>query len=140
MILIPRRTQRTNTWSRSTKDILEQDVNYFQTWQARKTSERYHWSRSDVFIANFEHIPHRVLVFLLRTLTSVEQNIKLEKNCCCFIFGLKNVNCFCQFLMTLRTKFSLTADAPSLTVLPWDSRLWFESHGLMVTHKIFTLN
>ena len=33
-----------------------------------KTSERHHWCRSGVFIVNFEHILHLVLVFLLLTL------------------------------------------------------------------------
>ena len=30
-----------------------------------KTPERRQWRRSDFFIVNFEHISHRVLVFLL---------------------------------------------------------------------------
>ena len=34
-----------------------------------KTPERRHWRRSGVFIANFEHISHLVLVFLLLTLS-----------------------------------------------------------------------
>ena len=33
-----------------------------------KTPERRHWRRSDVFIVNFEHISHLVLVFLSLTL------------------------------------------------------------------------
>ena len=33
-----------------------------------KTSERHHWRRSGVFIVNFEHILHLVVVFLLLTL------------------------------------------------------------------------
>ena len=33
-----------------------------------KIPERRHWSRSGIFIVNFEHIPHLVLVFLLLTL------------------------------------------------------------------------
>ena len=33
-----------------------------------KTPERHHWRHSDVFIFNFEHILHLVLVFLLLTL------------------------------------------------------------------------
>ena len=33
-----------------------------------KTLERCHWRRSGVFILNFEHISHLVLVFLLLTL------------------------------------------------------------------------
>ena len=33
-----------------------------------KTPEGCHWGRSDVFIVNFEHISHLVLVFLLLTL------------------------------------------------------------------------
>ena len=32
------------------------------------TPERRHWRRSDIFIVNFEHISHLVLVFLLLTL------------------------------------------------------------------------
>ena len=34
-----------------------------------KTPERHHWRRSGVFIVNFEHISHLVLVFLLLTLS-----------------------------------------------------------------------
>ena len=34
-----------------------------------KTPERRHWRRSSVFIVNFEHISHLVLVFLLLTLS-----------------------------------------------------------------------
>ena len=33
-----------------------------------KIPERYHWRRSGIFIVNFEHISHLVLVFLLLTL------------------------------------------------------------------------
>ena len=33
-----------------------------------KSPERRHWRRSGVFIANFEHISHLALVFLLITL------------------------------------------------------------------------
>ena len=33
-----------------------------------KTPEPCHWRRSGVFIVNFEHISHLVLVFLLLTL------------------------------------------------------------------------
>ena len=33
-----------------------------------KTSERRHWCRSGVFVVNFEHISHLVLVILLLTL------------------------------------------------------------------------
>ena len=33
-----------------------------------KTPERSQWCRSGVFIVNFEHIPHLVLVFLLLNL------------------------------------------------------------------------
>ena len=35
-----------------------------------KTPEQRHWSHPVVFIVNFEHIPHAVLVFLLLTLSS----------------------------------------------------------------------
>ena len=33
-----------------------------------KTPERLHWRRSGVFIVNFEHISHLILVFLLLNL------------------------------------------------------------------------
>ena len=33
----------------------------------KKTPERGHWLRSGIFIANFEHMSHLVLVFLLLT-------------------------------------------------------------------------
>ena len=33
-----------------------------------KTPERRHWRRSGIFIDNYEHISHLVLVFLLLTL------------------------------------------------------------------------
>ena len=33
-----------------------------------KIPERRHWRRSGIFIVNFEHISHLVLVFLLLTL------------------------------------------------------------------------
>ena len=34
-----------------------------------KTSERRHWRRFGIFIVNFEHISHVVLVFVLLTLS-----------------------------------------------------------------------
>ena len=36
-----------------------------------KTPERRHWRRSGVYVVNFEHISHLVLVFLLSTLNLV---------------------------------------------------------------------
>ena len=36
---------------------------------ARTTPERRHWRRSGVFIVNFKHVSHLVLVFLLLTLS-----------------------------------------------------------------------
>ena len=49
-------------------------------------------------------------MFLLLTLASAEQYIKLEEKTsyCRFIFRFKSVNCSCQFLTTLRTKYFLT--------------------------------
>ena len=44
---------------------------------AVKISERRHWHRSGVFIVNFEHILHIVLVFLLLTWTC-----KCQLGCC----------------------------------------------------------
>ena len=42
-----------------------------ETWSKLKikTLKRRHWRRSGVFIVNFEHISHLVLVFLLSTLS-----------------------------------------------------------------------
>ena len=37
-----------------------------------KTPERYQWRHSGIFIVNFEHILHLVLVFLLLTLNMLE--------------------------------------------------------------------
>ena len=34
-----------------------------------KTQERHQWRRSAVYVVNFEHISHLVLVFLLLTLS-----------------------------------------------------------------------
>ena len=34
-----------------------------------RTTPQHHWRRSGVFIVNFEHISHFVLVFLLLTLS-----------------------------------------------------------------------
>ena len=34
-----------------------------------KTPERHQWRRSGVFLVNFEHISHLILVFLLLTLS-----------------------------------------------------------------------
>ena len=45
-----------------------------------KTSERRQWRSSGVFIVNFEHISHLVLVFLLLTLSSVNPGkVKIGK-------------------------------------------------------------
>ena len=50
-------TQPAFTCSKLTIETLEQGVKYRQ------------WRRFGVFIVNFEHISHRVLVFLLLTLS-----------------------------------------------------------------------
>ena len=42
-------------------------LNFYSTWNNQKTFEGL-WRRSGVFIINFEHILHVVLVFLLLTL------------------------------------------------------------------------
>ena len=45
-----------------------------------KTPERRQWRSSGVFIVNFEHISHLVLVFLLLTLSSVNPGkVKIGK-------------------------------------------------------------
>ena len=46
-----------------TIETLEQGVKYVQSKQI-KTPERRQWRRYSVFIVNFEHISHLVLVFL----------------------------------------------------------------------------
>ena len=58
-------TQSAFTWSKLTIETLEQGVKYVKTTM---TPERQDWRRSGVFIVNFEHILHLVLVFLLLTL------------------------------------------------------------------------
>ena len=50
-----------------------------------KTLEQHHWRRSGIFIVNFEHISHLVLVFLLLTLNiqlSAGPNVMKEYNHC----------------------------------------------------------
>ena len=48
-----------------------------------KIVERCHWGRSDVFIGNFEHFSHLVLVFLLLTC-----NCRMESR---YIFHEKSI-------------------------------------------------
>ena len=48
-----------------------------------KTQERRHWHRSGIFMVNFEHISHLVLVFLLLTLIILlpaAQQLNVENN------------------------------------------------------------
>ena len=76
---------------------------------ARKTSKQCRWCCSNVFTTNFEYISHLDLVFLLLLwLLSINKPNKKEKrfkrNCGRFIFGLKNVNCFCRFLIAFGMK------------------------------------
>ena len=40
-----------------------------------KTAERRHWRRVGVFVVNFEHISHLVLVFLLLTLMYLQAGL-----------------------------------------------------------------
>ena len=65
------------TCSKLTTETLEQEVNNRNT-RTRceicseltiKTAKRRQWRRSGVFIVNFEHISHLVLVFLLLALS-----------------------------------------------------------------------
>ena len=51
------------TCSKLTIETLEQMWNMFKA--NNKDTERRHWRSSGVFIVNFEHITHLVLVFLL---------------------------------------------------------------------------
>ena len=52
------------------KDNSRSTRTWCEIWSklTRKTPERRNWSSSGVFIVNFEHILHLVLVFLLLTL------------------------------------------------------------------------
>ena len=50
-------------FSKLTVETLEQGVKLYSKLTI-KTPEQCHWRRSDVFIVNFEHISHLVLVFL----------------------------------------------------------------------------
>ena len=54
------------TCSKLIIETLGQGVKYVQS--TIRTPERCHWCRSGVFIVNFEHISHLVLVLLLLTL------------------------------------------------------------------------
>ena len=49
-----------------------------------KTPERRHWRRFGVFIVNFEHISHLVLMFLLlalsKKMSAVQPNQRLQGN------------------------------------------------------------
>ena len=56
------------TCSKLTKETLEQRCE-ISSKLTMKTPERRHWCRSIVFIFNFEHISHLVLVFLSLTLS-----------------------------------------------------------------------
>ena len=58
------RTQPVFTCSKLTIEILKQLCSKLTI----KAGGRHQWHRSDVFIVNFEHISHLVLVFLLLTL------------------------------------------------------------------------
>ena len=57
------------TWSNLTIETLEQGVKYVNKKLIAKAQEGRHLHRSGVFIVNFEHISHLVLVFLLLTLS-----------------------------------------------------------------------
>ena len=52
--------------SKLTKEILEQCVKYVQRQQQKHQND---WCRSCVFIVNFEHVSHIVLVFQFLTLS-----------------------------------------------------------------------
>ena len=60
-------TQPVFTYSKLTIETLEQDVKYGHSLTI-ETPERHQWRCSGVFIVNFEHISHLLLVFLLLTL------------------------------------------------------------------------
>ena len=51
-----------------------------------KTPERRYWGRSSVFLVNFEHISHLVLMFLLKNLKNLHFKCVLS-NLQCLISG-----------------------------------------------------
>ena len=53
------------------------------------TAERRHWRRVGVFVVNFEHISHLVLVFLLLTLMYLQAGL--------FFFTCKKRHCERKF-------------------------------------------
>ena len=53
-----------------------------------KTLQRCHWSRSGVFIVNFEHISHILVVFLLLSLKMLLPAGKQDLQCCSFFTSL----------------------------------------------------
>ena len=55
------------TCSKSTIETLEQGIKYFQELTT-EIPERRQWRLFGVFLVNFEHISHLVLVFLLLNL------------------------------------------------------------------------
>ena len=55
---------------------------------ARKISEWCLWHFLDVFNANYKYISHHFLVFLLLTVTSVEQYIKTSRNTAVALFSI----------------------------------------------------
>ena len=59
-------TQPAFTWTKSNRNTRTRREIYSKL--IITTPERCHWRRSGVFIVNFEHLPHLVLVFLLLTL------------------------------------------------------------------------
>ena len=56
-----------------------------------KTLKRCHWSRSGVFIVNFEYISHILVVFLLLSLKMLLPAGKQDLQCCSFFITLVDV-------------------------------------------------
>ena len=65
--LLQKASQPAFTYSKLTIETLEQRCEIYSKLTI-EIPERRHWRRSGIFIVNFEHISHLVLVFLLLTL------------------------------------------------------------------------
>ena len=92
-----------------------------------KTPERCQWPRSGVFIVNFEHISHIVLVFFSSDhsltrfishcadnfLSSEHKDVRMEavRTCSCLLNPTLHVSLFCQFFFSfMLVRLSIAAE------------------------------
>ena len=80
-----------------------------------KTTKQRHWRRSGVFIVNFEHISHLVLVFLLLTFNrKLSAAQELFKHICSSFLA---VSCFSKKSSIKRSHICLSLKSPVLKIL-----------------------